>query len=243
MDEQYACSEPIDTASNKSAAKAQHDPPSMKLSQRCDSDDTNDYKAQKRHHESKITESPTKYTRSDYKNTESSWPKSNTPGCTDAQHGSSRNEGNSLPPKRQRRTSITTLSCRLSIDTTSELSDEAFSDTHDFETAFLNDPSGEWSQVQRLWASTNDGNTTDLVAGYVESNDGHLTRGDFARLQTNQMLTDEVVREIANRITVASDTLAFIPSMILEKKLPIACKWTGPKYNTTDMATTCGPTN
>jgi hypothetical protein len=153
------------------------------------------------------------------------------------------NEGNSLPPKRQRRTSITTLSCRLSIDTTSELSDEAFSDTHDFETAFLNDPSGEWSQVQRLWASTNDGNTTDLVAGYVESNDGHLTRGDFARLQTNQMLTDEVVREIANRITVASDTLAFIPSMILEKKLPIACKWTGPKYNTTDMATTCGPTN
>ena len=111
------------------------------------------------------------------------------------------NEGNSLPPKRQRRTSITTLSCRLSIDTTSELSDEAFSDTHDFETAFLNDPSGEWSQVQRLWASTNDGNTTDLVAGYVESNDGHLTRGDFARLQTNQMLTDEVVREIANRIT------------------------------------------
>ena len=35
------------------------------------------------------------------------------------------------------------------------------------------------------------------------------------------MLTDEVMREIANRITVASDTLAFISPMILEKIYPL----------------------
>jgi len=221
MVDRDACSESAVEAADEHDAKPLYNPRSVKFTRTCDTDDTDENRAQKRQHTSTGTNTPNKCPRSDYMNAKNGWPTSSIVGCSDAQKGLSRIDDNTVTSKRQRMASTTTPSCGPNNNKTGGFSDYSNSDSHNAEVTFLNVHPIEWSQVQAIWASTNERNTTDRLAGYDQSNNVHITRSDFARLQTNEMLTDDVMREVAIRITEASPTLAFIPSMILEKNYPL----------------------
>ena len=217
MVDREVCCESTVEAADEHDAKPLYNPRSVKITRTCDTDDTDENRAQKRPHITTGTKTPNKCPRFDDMNAKHGWPTSTIIGCSNAQNGPSRIEDNTVTSKRQRRTATTTPSCGLNNKKTGGFTDYSNSDSHNAERNFLNVHSNEWSQVQTTWATTNDRNTGDRLPGYDESNNGHLTWRDFARLQTNEMLTDEVMREVAIRITEASPTLAFIPSMILEK--------------------------
>ena len=216
VDREACCESTVETAGEHDA-KPPHNPRTVKFSRTRDTDDTDENRAQKRPHITTGTKTPNKCPRSDDMNAKHGWPTSTIIGCSNAQNEPSRIEDSTVTSKRQRRTATTTPSCGHNNKKTGGFPDYLNSDSHSAEGNFLNVHSNEWSQVQTTWATTNDRNTGDRLPGYDESNNGHLTRKDFARLQTNEMLTDEVMREVAIRITEASPTLAFIPSMILEK--------------------------